>query len=58
MMRYSIKRDRTYFQKHESIRHGLQDERKSEERRLDCLKRLLQTKVQLASSAPQRIRVA
>jgi hypothetical protein len=47
MKRYATTRHEIGSSKHESTRRELQDERKSEERKLNRLKKSLQTKLQL-----------
>jgi hypothetical protein len=57
MKRYLTKLE-VSFSKHESMRHEIRDERKSEEQKLNRLKELLQTKVQAASGGSTVIRAA
>lgn len=45
MKRFAMKLRDTYLIKDESTRYQLQDERKSEEQKLNRLKKLLQTKI-------------
>jgi hypothetical protein len=47
-----------FFSKHESMRHQIRGERKSEEQKLNRLRELLQTKVQAASGGSTVIRAA
>jgi hypothetical protein len=58
MKRYAIKRPELLFSKHESMRHEIRGERKSEEQKLNRLRELLQTKVQAASDRSTGIRAA
>jgi hypothetical protein len=51
MKRYTMNRHAIVVSKHESIRHQLHDERKSEEQKLNRLRTLLASKIQAALSA-------
>ena len=58
MKRYSTTHYNSYYPQHESLRHEIHDERKSEEQKLDRLKKLLQTKVESAESRTPTFRAA
>lgn len=51
MKSYAMTRREIYFSKHETPRHELQNERKAEELKLSRLKKLLETKIQVGSTA-------
>jgi hypothetical protein len=56
--RYAINRHEIHFPEHESTRYEVQAERKSEEEKLNRLKKLLLTKVQSVSDGTTAIRAA
>jgi hypothetical protein len=58
MQRYTEDRLGLSFFKHESRRHELHGERKSEEQKLNRLKKLLQTKVLAGSNDSKLIQAA
>jgi hypothetical protein len=57
MKRYVTKPE-VVFSKHESMRHEIRGERKSEEQKLNRLRELLQTKVEAAAGGNTVIRAA
>jgi hypothetical protein len=57
MKRYASKTE-VSFSKHETMRHEIRGERKSEEQKLNRLRELLQTKVQATSGGSTVIRAA
>jgi hypothetical protein len=57
MKRYTVKPE-VFFSKHESMRHEIRGERKSEEQKLVRLKEMLQAKVEAASRGRTVIRAA
>ena len=57
MKRYTVIPE-VFFSKHESMRHEIRGERKSEEQKLNRLKELLQAKVEAASRGRIVIRAA
>jgi hypothetical protein len=58
MKRYAMNRHEDFSPRHESMKHEMQDERKSEERKLNNLKRALQTKMQAGLDRRVAIRAA
>jgi hypothetical protein len=58
MKRYAMNRHEDCSPRHESMKHEMQDERKSEERKLNNLKRALQTKMQTGLDRRAAIRAA
>jgi hypothetical protein len=58
MKRYAMNRHEDFSLRHESIKHVIQDERKCEERKLNDLKRALQTKMQAGLDRRSAIRAA
>jgi hypothetical protein len=58
MKRYAMNRHEDFSPRHESMKHEMQDERKSEERKLNNLKRALQTKMQAGLDRRAAIRAA
>jgi hypothetical protein len=58
MKRYAMNRHEDFLPRHESMKHEMQDERKSEERKLNNLKRALQTKMREGLDRRAAIRAA